>query len=84
MEKALDYYERASAKAPDNPIVLLYMARANHELENYGLARRSYSRLKSVYPDLAAQFSYLELRGEGAVRAAEMSAVKEVVAWAEE
>jgi tetratricopeptide (TPR) repeat protein len=84
MEKALDYYARASVKAPDNPKMLLGMARASHELENYGSARRAYSRLKSVDPDLAAQFSYLELRGEEATRAAEMSAVKEVVVWEEE
>ena len=84
MEKALDYYERASTKAPDDPIVLLCMARANHELENYGSAKKSYQRLKRVDPNLASQFSYLDLRGEEAARAAELSAVKEVVAWADE
>jgi tetratricopeptide (TPR) repeat protein len=84
MEKALDYYERASLTEPDNPKVLLCLARANHELENYGSARKAYSRLKNVDPDLAAQFSYLDLRGEEASRAAEMSAVKGVVVWEEE
>jgi len=83
-EKALDYYERASVKAPDNPRVLLCMARACHELENYGLAKRWYQQLKRVDPDLAAQFYYLDLRGEEASRAAAMSAVTEVVVWEEE
>ncbi|MBA7484183.1 MAG: tetratricopeptide repeat protein [Spirochaeta sp.] len=84
MERALEYYERAAKKAPDNPRVLLCLARVSHELENYGLVRKSYARLKSVDPDLAEQFAYLDLRGEEAARAAEMSAVTEVVVWEEE
>ena len=84
MEKALTYYERAAKKAPDNPRVLLCLARVSHELENYGLVRKSYQELKRVDPDLADQFAYLDLRGEEAARAAEMSAVKEVVLWEEE
>ena len=84
MEKALEYYERASVEAPDNPKVLLCVARVKHELENYGLAKKSYEKLKAVDPDLADQFAYLDLRGEEATRAAEMSAIKEVVVWEEE
>ena len=84
MEKALEYYERASIEAPDNPKVLLCVARVNHELENYGLVKKAYGKLKGVDPDLADQFTYLDLRGGEAARAAEMSAVKEVVVWDEE
>jgi len=84
MEKALTYYERAAKKAPANPRVLLCVARVNHELENYGLVRKSYQQLKRVDPDLADQFAYLDLRGEEAARAAEISAVTEVVVWEEE
>ena len=84
MEKALGYYERASAEAPDNPKAILCVARVNHELENYGLVMKSYERLKLIDPDLADQFAYLDFRGEEAARAAEMSAVKEVVVWEEE
>lgn len=84
MERAPNYYERASAKASGDSIVLLCMARVNHDLENYGLARESYQRLKRVDPNLANQFSYLDLRGKEAARAAEWNAVKGVVAWAEE
>ncbi len=84
MEKALEYYKRASAEAPDNPKVLLCVARVNHELENYKQVKRSYDKLKLIDPDLADQFAYLEIRGEEASRSAEMSAVKEVVLWDEE
>ena len=63
--------------------MLLSVARVNHELENYGLVKRSYSRLKSVDPDLAEQFAYLDLKGEEAARAADIGAVKGVVIWDE-
>jgi len=36
MKGALSYYNKAYTVAPDNPKVLLCVARANHELENYG------------------------------------------------
>jgi len=83
MKNALKYYERAYKVAPKNPRVLLCIARTNHELENYGLVKETYSRLKELNPDLAYQFSYLDLRGEEAVRAAEISKVQEVVIWEE-
>lgn len=81
---ALKYYQRASAIDHDNPKVLLSVARCSHELENYGLVRESYDKLKLIDPDLAQQFAYLALRGEEASRAAESSQVMEVVVWDEE
>ncbi len=81
---ALEYYKRAQAKAPNNPKVLLCIARVNHDLENYGLVKVAYEKLKTVDPALAEQFSYLALRGEEASRAAEVSAAKEVIVWDEE
>jgi len=84
MEDALIYYERAEGEAPDNPRVILSIARVNHELENYGSVRRSYERLRTLDPELATRFAYLDLRGEEASRAAELSAVKDVVLWEED
>jgi tetratricopeptide (TPR) repeat protein len=84
IKEALEYYQRASAKDPDNPKVLLSVARCSHELENYGLVRNSYDKLKLIDPDLAEQFAYLALRGEEASRAAEINEVMEVVVWDEE
>ncbi len=84
IKEALTYYQKASIKDPDNPKVLLSVARCSHELENYGLVRESYDKLKLIDPDLAEQFSYLILRGEEASRSAEISQVMEVVVWDEE
>ncbi len=83
-ETALDYYERAYSQEPDNAQVLLPIARVHHKLENYGYARRTYSKLKKSDPDLAERFAYLDLKGEAGVRAAEVSRVEGVVVWTEE
>ncbi|MBA7688286.1 hypothetical protein ES703_96765 [subsurface metagenome] len=84
IEKALLYYERAYERAPNNPHVLLCVARVHHELENYGYAKRAFSKLRTIDPTLAMKFSYLDLRGEEAERAAEIGGLREVVIWVEE
>jgi len=83
VESALSYYDRASKIDPNNPSVLLCVARAHHKLENYGIAKKAYKKLKSVAPDLAQQYSYLDLRGEESLRAARISGVEGAVIWAE-
>ncbi len=83
-KKALDFYERAAKEAPDNPKVMLCVARVNHELENYGSVRTIYNKLKVINPDLAIQFAYLDLRGDEASRAADIGKMKEIVLWDEE
>jgi tetratricopeptide (TPR) repeat protein len=82
-EKALTYYDRAAKKSPKNATVLLSEARANHALENYSLAKKAYADLQAVAPDLAAQFSYLDLRGEEATRAADAGGLTGTVVWSE-
>jgi tetratricopeptide (TPR) repeat protein len=84
MDQALYFYERAQVRSPDNPKILLAVARVHHELENYGFTRRTYNRLKEIAPNLADQFAYLGLRGEEAARAAETSGSKEIALWEEE
>jgi hypothetical protein len=83
MDEALKLYGRADAASPDNPTVLLCLARANHEIENYGSVKTAYDRLKKLNPDLAARFAYLDLRGEEATRAADITQVRNVVIWEE-
>jgi tetratricopeptide (TPR) repeat protein len=82
-DKALEYYNRAAKKAPKNPTVLLCVARANHALENYSIAKQAYADLQVVAPDLAAQFAYLDLRGDEATRAADASGLGKKVVWSE-
>ncbi len=80
-KEALEYFERAYRLAPENPSVLLSVARTHHKLENYGLVDEVYSKLKAVSPTLAEKYSYLQLRGGGSSRAAE--AGSEVLLWVE-
>jgi tetratricopeptide (TPR) repeat protein len=83
-EKAISYYDRAYKKSPKDPKVLLGMARASQELEDYRTVKKTYDELKKAAPDLAQQFAYLELKGEESTRAAEISGAKETMVWAEE
>jgi tetratricopeptide (TPR) repeat protein len=80
-DKALGMYERAAKLAPDDPGVLLGIARANHDLENYGQASRSFAKLKQVDPELAERFTYLELKGEDTARAADIAGLKGEAVW---
>ena len=84
MERALELYERATRIQPKNPKVLLCVTRANHELENYGSAKKTYNKLKKIDPDLAVEYAYLDLAGDDVTRAADMSQMKDVMIWEEE
>jgi len=82
-EKALVYYNRAYAKDPENPKVLLQVARVNHDLGHYGTVEKLYAELKARDPDLSQRFAYLDLKGEEATRAANVAGVNGVVVWEE-
>jgi len=82
-EKAQGYYERAYKQAPHNSNVLLCMARANHEQQNYGAVKKYYQELQKADPDMASQFAYLDLQGAESTRAAEVGQVMGVVVWEE-
>jgi formylglycine-generating enzyme required for sulfatase activity/tetratricopeptide (TPR) repeat protein len=84
MEQAQAYYQRAFIEKPEDPEVLLAVARVNHELENYGIVRNIYQKLKSISVGLSAKYKYLELRGDEATRAAEVAGVQDQVLWVEE
>jgi tetratricopeptide (TPR) repeat protein len=84
MDRALVYYEKAYENAPQNPTVMLGYARVNHELENYGIVRRVYDKLKKADPEMAMRFAYLELKGEEAKRAAGVAASTETLIWEED
>ena len=81
--EALVYYERAQAISPDDPKVVLALARTHHELENYDRARAWYGMLKAMSPELAFRYTYLDLQGEAATRAAS-AGQKERVLWEDE
>ncbi|UCB46227.1 MAG: tetratricopeptide repeat protein [Spirochaetota bacterium] len=83
-DSALEYYEQAYKKSPNNPHTLLSMARVNHELENYDIVKKLYERLKATDQELASQYAYLVLQGEEAVRATKTDELEQVVIWAED
>jgi tetratricopeptide (TPR) repeat protein len=84
LRMAKPFYERAYEVAPFDPRVLLAVAKVNHKLENYGNARDAYDKLVNIEPELAQQFSYLNLTGEEAVEAAKKVKEKDVVVWIDE
>ncbi len=81
---ALSYYERVLDEDKRNKTALLGAARCHHELQNYGLVGHTYNELKSIDPDMASRFAYLDLKGEEAGRAADAAGIREVVLWEEE
>jgi len=83
-EKALKYFEQAVEAQPNNSRALLAIARVHHAMENYGIAKRVFDRLKQVDPDLAERFAFIELRGKEAGRASRYGRLKEVLVWDEE
>ncbi|MCX6376962.1 MAG: tetratricopeptide repeat protein, partial [Armatimonadetes bacterium] len=81
--KALGFYQQAQKKEPSNPKVLLGLARAFYDLDRRDEALKAYGTLKGVDPETAAKFDYLEVKGQDATRAADVSA-KGVMTWVEE
>jgi len=82
--RALTFYERAEEVNSQNKTVVLSIAKVHHELENYGMVKQKYSLLEDLAPSLALEFAYLDLRGDEATRAADISGAKEVMLWEEE
>jgi hypothetical protein len=82
-DQAVAFYQRAFAKDPHSPAVLLALARVNHDLQNYGIAEQQYEELRQLRPDIAEHFAYLQFKGEESVRAAEANKTKDEVLWEE-
>lgn len=57
--KAQALYERAARLAPDNPAVVVNLARVYYEQEKFDLARKNHEKLTRLDPALAARYAYL-------------------------
>ena len=78
------FYERAAEAKPQDPRVLLGLARVYHELEQYEPARVKYEELAAVDRPLAERYAYLGGgAGEGGNRAAATDNVRRQILWAE-
>jgi Tfp pilus assembly protein PilF len=84
MDASLTFYESAQKIDGKNSLALLGIARVNHEMENYGAVKNALAELKKVDQALATEFAYLELKGDEAQRAADISGAKEVAKWADQ
>lgn len=82
-EESITYFTSAKNIDPKNSLAWLGIARANHELENYGAVKTAMTELKKLDQALATEFAYLELKGDEAQRAADVSGAKEVAKWAD-
>ena len=80
---ALKTYQFAGSIAPDNPRVLLALARVYQALQNYTDAQRNFNKLREIDPKLADQYAYIG-QGAGGARAAEADSEWRAVVWESE
>ncbi|MBU8912892.1 MAG: tetratricopeptide repeat protein [Spirochaetales bacterium] len=69
LEEALDYFERAFGIRPDDPEVLLSLARTHYERSEYNPARTRYEEAELISPELAANYIYIVGGGSDTARA---------------
>ena len=79
-KSALSYYGQANDLAPNTLRIILAVAKANRELQNYAVAQAGYEKLKTLDPKLAAQFAYLGSADSGG-RAADVASERSTVIW---
>ena len=82
--EALAYYERAFALRPNSPTVLLGLAQAHSELENYGTSKDYYAKLREIDAQLADAYSHLGLGSDSRTRASESADRVEWEDWEEQ
>jgi tetratricopeptide (TPR) repeat protein len=80
-KKALSFYERAYIMAPSEPLVILSVAKLNYATGNYSSAQEAYLKLDSLDPELASQYSYLELTDDEVPFAVKETIEMEGVIW---
>jgi tetratricopeptide (TPR) repeat protein len=59
LEKALDYYTRAFGSRPDDPTVLISLARTHFEREEYSPATRRYREAEAIDPKTTREYAYI-------------------------
>ena len=82
-QKAIDYYTMAYKKKSKHAVVLIGLAKAHYEMENYGSVKKIYSELEAVSPELAEKYAYLASKETDSGRAFSQ-AIKEEVEWDDE
>jgi len=80
-KNAFSYYQQANEIAPNNPHVLVALAKVNQEMQDYTEMKKNYDKLKSVDPALAGEYAYLGEAKEGGSRAADIATERRMVIW---
>ncbi len=80
---AQEFYERAAKKEPQNPKVLLGLAKIYHQTEQYERARMKHEELAAVDRILAERYAYLGASANTTSRAGDTEALRLQVLWAE-
>jgi hypothetical protein len=76
--KAKGFLERAYARAPNDSVVVLQLAKALYALKDFSASDAMYGRLKAIDGKLAGAYAYLERAGGG-----KASEAAEPVPWRE-
>ncbi|HET6452163.1 MAG TPA: hypothetical protein VFI08_12675 [Spirochaetia bacterium] len=78
---ALACYAQANEIVPNNPHVIVALAKVNQELQNYPELQKYYDKLKGIDPTLAGQYAYLGQGKESGARAADVATERRNVIW---
>lgn len=82
--RALEQYQLAARREPQNPAVLLALARIYHQAGQFDLARAKHRELSAVDRQLAERFAYLEGTGDATPeRTSDAESLRRQVVWAE-
>lgn len=84
LQTALRYYETAYRWQQDNPGILISLARAHFEHEEYAAAEERYRMAEVLDPDVAQQFSYIVSETSGSDTGRASSSRRPTVVWDEE
>ncbi len=79
---AQEYYRRALKKYPDNPKVMLNLARVYYELQQYSDAQGLYEKVRLISPETAQRYAYLGTEKTSETRASDTQE-KGTVLWEE-
>lgn len=80
---AFRYFTRALAERPGDPVILMSLARAHFEREEYTSATERYREAEVMDPDLAERFAYVVSESTEAGRASD-ARDRDPVLWSEE
>jgi hypothetical protein len=68
---------------PNDAGIMIGLARASYELENFGTARDYLERVRRIDADMEGRYEYILLRGESSSRASGILTGRRQMEWSE-